>query len=358
VTRARRPRPTLKDIARDVGVHISTISRALNGTHPVSPDLAQRIRRASERHGYQPNAAAVMLKTNRSRTIGVVIPDITDPVFPPIIRGIEDGLARHGYLAILANTDGNPRRQARVIETLRPRGIDGLIVASALRQDADVSRLTAGIAVVTVSRRTDDPRFSSVVHDEDDGVRRILTHLASLGHRCLATIAGPQTVSTGYNRYTSFLLHAEGLGLRLGPPVASFARAFNEQEGERCAEELLDAGRPFTGVVCANDRLAVGAITALRRHGIDCPRDISVTGFNDMALADRLSPALTTVRVNHYQAGVEAAELIVDKLAKGGVGPRHVVLPVELVVRDSVRPIGRRRSKAAASTESEREEGR
>ena len=351
VTRARRPRPTLKDIARDVGVHVSTISRALNGTHPVSPDLAQRIKRASERHGYQPNAAAVMLKTNRSRTVGVVIPDITDPVFPPIIRGIEDGLAAHGYVAILANTDGDPRRQVQVIETLRPRGIDGLIVASALRHDEDVSRLTAGMAVVTVSRRTDDPRFSSVVHDEDDGVRRILTHLASLGHRCLATIAGPQTVSTGFNRYTSFLRQGEGLALETGPPPVSFARAFNELEGERCAEELLAAGRPFTALVCANDRLAVGAITALRRHGIDCPRDMSVTGFNDMALADRLSPALTTVRVNHYRAGVEAADLIVEKLAKGAAGPRHVVLPVELVVRDSTRSIGRHRDEAAASAQ-------
>ena len=159
-----------------------------------------------------------MLKTNRSRTVGVVIPDITDPVFPPIIRGIEDGLARHGYVAILANTDGDPRRQVQVIETLRPRGVDGLIVASALRHDADVSRLTAGMAVVTVSRRTDDPRFSSVVHDEDDGIRRILTHLVSLGHRHIATIAGPQTVSTGFNRYSSFLRHGEGLGLRRGRP--------------------------------------------------------------------------------------------------------------------------------------------
>jgi LacI family transcriptional regulator len=344
VTRARRPRPTLKDIARDVGVHVSTISRALNGTHPVAPDLVQKIRRASERRGYQPNAAAVMLKTNRSRTIGVLIPDITDPVFPPIIRGIEDGLARHGYLAVLANTDGNAQRQVQVIQTLRPRGIDGLIVASALRHDEDVSRLTAGMAVVTVSRRTDDPRFSSVVHDEDDGIRRILTHLASLGHRCVATIAGPQAVSTGYNRYMSFLRHGAGMRLKLDPPLISFARAFNELEGERCADELLAAGRSFTGLVCANDRLAVGALAALRRQGMHCPRDVSVTGFNDMALADRLSPALTTVRVDHYRAGVEAADLIVDKLARGAAAePRHLVLPVQLVARDSVRAIGRHR---------------
>src|SRR5262249_7974352 len=149
----------------------------------------------------------------RSRTVGVVIPDITDPVFPPIIRGIEDGLARHGYVAILANTDGNPRRQVQAIETLRPRAIDGLTVASALRHDDDVSRVTAGMAVVAVSRRTDDPRFASVVHDEGDGMRRIVTHLASLGHQRIAAIAGPQAVSTGYNRYASYVQHSEDLAL-------------------------------------------------------------------------------------------------------------------------------------------------
>jgi LacI family transcriptional regulator len=352
VAAARLPRPTLKDIARDVGVHVSTISRALNGasSHPVSPDLAQKIRRASERCGYRPNAAAVMLKTNRSRTVGVVIPDITDPVFPPIIRGIEDGLARHGYVAILANTDGDPRRQMQAIEALRPRGIDGLILASVARHDRAISRLTAGMALVTVSRRTDDPRVSSVVHDEDDGIRRIVAHLATLGHRRIAAVAGPQTVSTGYNRYASYLRHSTALRLDPDRSLVSFARVFNELEGERCAEELLAADRAFTAIVCANDRLAVGAITALRRHAIDCPRDVSVTGFNDMALADRLSPALTTVRVNHYRAGAEAAELIVDFVAwQGAAEPRQVVLPVELIVRGSTRSVGRGKSKAAAS---------
>lgn len=337
--KTKRARPTLKDIAREVGVHVSTISRALNphNTHAVSPDLMDKIRRASRKRGYRPNAAAAALRTNRSRTVGVVIPDITDPVFPPIIRGIEDALARHNYIAIVANTDGDPRRQAQVIEAMRPRGIDGLILASVMRLDADAARLAADLPTVTVSRRTDVARFSSVVHDENDGFARVLTHLASLGHRRIAAIAGPQTISTGYNRYSSFVRHSEEMGLGLAKPLVSFARAFNELEGERCAEELLASGEPFTAVVCANDRLAVGAITAFRRHGIDCPRDISITGFNDMPLVDRLSPPLTTIRVQHYKAGVEAAELIVDVLENGVMPPRHLVLPVEMIVRGSTR---------------------
>ena len=329
-------RPTLKDIARDVGVHVSTISRALspNTKHAVSSELMDKIKRVSAKRGYRPNAAAYLLRTNRSRTIGVVVPDITDPVFPPIIRGIEDALARHGYVAILVNTDGDPRRQAQAVDALRPRGIDGLILGSVTRHDAEASRLTAGIPTVTVSRRTDEAKFSSVVHDEEDGLTRVLTHLASLGHRSIATIAGPQTSSTGYNRYSSYVRFTEQRGL-LERPIAAFARAFNEMEGERCAEELLLARQPFTAVACANDRLAVGAITAFRRHGVECPHDVSITGFNDMPLADRLSPALTTVRVHHYRAGTEAAELIVDIVENGIETPRHIVLPVELIVRAS-----------------------
>lgn len=339
--RNQRSRPTLSDIARDVGVHVSTISRALNPSspHAVSADLADKIRRVSQRRGYRRNAAAYLLRTNRSRTIGVVVPDITDPVFPPIIRGIEDGLAQHDYVAILANTDGDARRQAQVIEAMRPRGVDGLILASVTRHDRPVSQVAAATPVVTISRQTDDPRFSSVVHDEEDGIGQVLTHLVSLGHRRIAAIAGPQAVSTGFKRYTSFVRQSDALGLVGKRLPVSFARAFNETEGERCAEELLATGGVFTAVACANDRLAVGAIAAFRRHGIECPKHISITGFNDMILADRLSPALTTVRVHHHKAGFEAARLIVDLIESAGSKPRHFVLPVELIVRGSARSL-------------------
>jgi LacI family transcriptional regulator len=350
VRKSKTSRPTLKDLARDCGVHVSTVSRALNpnASHPVAPHLAEKIRRASNRLGYRPNAAAYSLKTSRSRTVGVVVPDITDPVFPPIIRGVEDGLARHDYVAILANTDGDPRRHARILETMRARGLDGLILTSVARHDKPVSELTAGIPVVTVSRRTSEERFSSVVHDEEDGLRLAVTHLVSLGHSRIAAIAGPQIVSTGYNRYSAYLRHCEAVGLDAQSSPVSFARSFDELEGERCAEQLLVARRLFTAVVCANDRLAVGAIAAFRRHGMECPRDVSVTGFNDMPLADRLSPPLTTVRVQHYKAGFQAAELMVDIIEKGAAEAQHLVLPVDLIVRQSTAAPSRVSGKPAA----------
>jgi LacI family transcriptional regulator len=335
-----RRRVTLKDVAQAVGVHVSTVSRALDPKtrHLITPEVANEIVRTSERLEYRRNVAAYSLKTNRTRTVGVVLPDIGNPIFPPIIRGVEDALAAHNYVAILANSDGDLKREETLSETLRARGVDGMILASVEREDAAVSRLAAdGIAIVTVNRKVDDPGISSVAHDEDDGMRRILAHLAELGHRRIANIAGPQTLSTGEARFRAFERHRAPLSLDPDPKLVAFANAFNEAEGERCTEELLHLQPSFTAVVCSNDRLAMGALSALRRRGLACPEHISVTGYNDMPLMDRIFPPLTTIRIEQYRAGFQAAELLLEMLqaAPGARMPRHVVLPVELVVRNS-----------------------
>lgn len=350
-------RATLKDVARAAGVHLSTVSRALNPRteHLLTPAVVAEIRRISQRLDYRPNAAAHSLRTNRTRTIGIVVPDITNPVFPPIIRGIEDGLAKRGYLAILANTDGHIEREAEIADLLRGRGVDGLVLASVERQDSAVSRLSAeGMPIVTVNRRIDDPAVSSVVNDEDAGIFDVLSHLASLGHRSIANIAGPKTISTGVERYRAFERHRRALKLDPDPDLVVFADGFNEEEGFARTEELLRRTRKFSALVCANDRLAIGAIAALRRNGLDCPADISVTGYNDMPLVERLSPALTTVRIQQYEVGFEAAGILVD-LIEAPPGQRlakHIVRPISLIVRDSTSPArkagGRRKQSSRA----------
>jgi LacI family transcriptional regulator len=355
-------RVTLKHVAQAVGVNVSTVSRALDpsATHGVSPELAEEIRKASRKLGYKPNAAAYTLKTNRTRTIGVVVPDLSDPVFPPIIRGIEDGLGLHDYVSIVANTDNDARREERVLETLNARGVDAFILATMKRHDTQIARRTEGKPVVTIVRKVDDEDISSVVHDEDEGVRRLLTHLVSLGHKDIAHIAGPQDVSTGFMRYSAYERYRKLLNVSRGGALTVSARTFSEEEGERCAEELLAAGHSFTAVVCGNDKLAIGALAAFQRRGLRCPDDISVTGFNDIPLVDRLQPPLTTVRVQHHKLGFEAALMAVEalKLPEKARKASHLVLPIELVVRASTRaarqelpekiPVRRREAKKSA----------
>jgi len=346
-----RKRPTLKDVADAVGVHISTVSRALNPKtrHHITAEISDKILKASARLNYRQNAAAYTLRTNRTRIVGLIIPDITNPVFPPIIRGVEDALAAHGYMAIVVNTDGALPREASAIDMLCGRGVDGVIAASVERDDPALLRVAGeGTPVVTVNRRMDDPAIASIVNDEDGGIRAVLDHLVALGHRRIANIAGPQKLSTGKARLDAFLRHRDALGLPADAGLIVMSDAFNEGEGERCTEALLAGNTDFTALVCSNDRLAVGAIAALRRHGRAVPADISVTGFNDMPLVDRLEPALTTIRVQQYTAGRMAAEALLARVEQSGAGdpPQHEVLPVELVVRASTAPARGRGRKA------------
>lgn len=341
-----RKRATLKDVARAVGVHVSTVSRALNPETRslITPEIAGRVLKTARDLGYRQNSAAYSLRTNRTLTVGVVVPDITNTIFPPIIRGVEDRLAPHGYAVLVVNTDGRQEREAAAFDTLSARGVDGLVVASVEREDGAISAIAEqNIPVVTVNRRTDDPAISSVINDETEGVKRMLTHLIALGHRNIATIAGNQNLSTGQRRYDAFLRHAVEMGLNIGSSCVGFADTFNESDGERCMEELMARGARFTAVLCANDRLAVGAIMALKRRGLQCPDDVSVTGFNDMSMVDSIDPPLTTVRIQQYKVGQAASDLLLERMADPQVGhrPQHIIMPVDLVVRASTAKPGR-----------------
>jgi LacI family transcriptional regulator len=350
----QKKRATLKDVAEAVGVHVSTASRALNPDtrRLIKPEIVERIVEASRQIGYRPNPAAYSLRTNRTRTVGVVVPDITNSIFPPMIRGVEDALSDHGYATLVVNTDGRFEREASVFEVLTARGVDGLIVASVQLQDSAIQAVaTQGTPIVTVNRRTDDPSISSVTNDDAEGIRRMITHLAALGHRRIAGIAGNQNLSTSRRRYEALRQHATELGLEISEQSIGFATRFNETDGERCMEELIARGRSFTAVLCANDRLAIGAISALRRRGLVCPDDVSVSGFNDMAMVDRIDPPLTTIRIEQYKVGYAASELLLEYMShpNGPHHPSHILMPVELVVRGSTCPPGQNaRAKSGA----------
>ncbi len=337
---APRHRTTLKDVADEVGVHVSTVSRALNPAtrHYIRPEVAERVLEASARLNYRPNAAAYSLRTNRTRIVGIVIPDIANPVFPPIIRGIEEVLSQQGYMSILVNSEARNAQHSSVISALAARGVDGLIVASLERNDKTLrSVIDEGLAVVTVNRRAEGTDIPSVTNDDDMGMRLILEHLRKLGHKRVINLAGPQNISTGKLRHDAFERHRKALGFDMGAGLVLFANALNETEGERCAAAAIDHCKGFTALVAANDLLAVGAIGLLRQRGISCPERISVTGFNDMPMVDRLEPPLTTVRVQQHEVGRRAARLLL-RLLEGDVPPplgSHIVMPVELVVRAS-----------------------
>ncbi|WP_042408437.1 LacI family DNA-binding transcriptional regulator [Streptacidiphilus carbonis] len=329
-------RPTLDDVARAAGVHKATASRALNPEtrNQVKFETAHRITVAARRLGYVPNTLARGLRTSRSTAVGVLVPDLTNPLFPPIVRGIQDRLDSHGYTALLVNTDNDEERERAQFAELAARRVDGFIVATARRDHPLLAEAVGrGTALVTVNRTVELPGTPAVVGDDADGVAQAVAHLRGLGHTRIAHLAGPQSVSTGAVRLRAFR-QAAG---RARDAVVECA-AYTEQAGRAGARRLLLAHPSTTAVLAGNDLIALGALAELAAQGRSCPDDISVVGFNDMPFADRFRPPLTTVRVPHHEMGVQAAELLLELLTRPQPVARTVVLPARLVVRGSTAP--------------------
>jgi len=329
---------TLKDVALRAGVHPATASRALSPetTLLVSEDTAKRVRDAAEELGYRPNPVARSLRTRRSHTVGVLIPDLNNPLFPPIVRGLEDRLAEAGYVALIGNTDGDDERERVVFEQMRARHVDGFVLATAhLHSPLLLAAAKAELPIVLMNRMSDDYSFPSVSADNERGSRMAVEHLVELGHRRIAHIAGPQDLSTGLSRYRGFIAAMAAKGLPVDPGLVVFAKSFSVEEGLRCCRELLGSASLCSAVAAGNDMLAVGCYAALDETGLSCPDDMSVVGFNDMPFIDRLRPPLTTVRFPHYQVGTESANLLLERIARPGGPVKVLYLAPELIVRGS-----------------------
>jgi LacI family transcriptional regulator len=322
-------------------VHPGTVSRALNEQTRalVNPETAERVLRAAEQLGYRPNPIARGLKTNRSFTVGVVIPDLTNPLFPPIMRGIEDRLAEAGYTALIVNTDNDAERERSQIAAMRARQVDGFIAATA-RLDHELLAETGGrgTPLVLVNRSFEDGSVAAVTVDDREGTRLAVEHVVGLGHRLIGHLAGPQNVSTGHRRYLGFLEAMRAAGLEVPDGSVSFTTALTEGEGARACAELLQHQPRVTAVVAGNDRLAMGCYDTLAARDLSCPEDISIVGFNDMPFIDRLRPPLTSVRVPQREIGTVAADLLLQQLADPSQAAREILLEPSLVIRASTCP--------------------
>jgi LacI family transcriptional regulator len=335
-------RVTIADVARGAGVHPSTVSRALNPTTRgmVTEAVAVRVAEVAERLGWRPSALAAGLRTRRSRTIGILVPDLVNPVFPPIVQAAEARLAEAGYVAILANTDNDAGREALLIERMAAHLVDGLMLASAACGSRALTLCEQWrIPAVLINRRLPEARVPSVINDDRSGMTLAVRHLVELGHRRIAHLAGPSGISTASDRRIGFLsaMAAAGLDAASAPMIA--AEAYTAIAG-RQAMELLLRQAPFTAVAVANDMLCFGVYDALSAAGLRVGVDVSVTGFNDMLFVDRINPPLTTVRIQHAEMGRRAAEVLLTEMEGLAKPSPDIVLKPELVARQSSAPPG------------------
>jgi LacI family transcriptional regulator len=335
-TVGRSASATLRDVARLADVHPGTVSRALNPETRklVNDETAQRVLEAAATLGYRPNPIARGLKTNRSYTVGVLVPDLMNPLFPPIVRGIQDKLEQAGYTPLIANTDNDRERERNDFEAMRARQVDGVITATARLDHGVLDEMAAaGLPIVLVNRRVADGPLPSATADDHEGARLAVAHLAALGHTRIALLGGPQELSTGRLRREGFFAGMAEAGLEVGPELAVFGAAFTEPEGARLCRELMT--HYPTAIVAGNDLMALGCYDVFLELGLHCPRDVSVIGFNDMPFSERFNPPLSTIRIPQYEIGAAAAELLLEQLGQGETEVRHVVLEPELVVRAS-----------------------
>jgi LacI family transcriptional regulator, galactose operon repressor len=328
---------TLKQVADAVGVHFSTVSRALNPAtrRQVKPQITARILETAQQLGYRTNTLASSLRTRRSKVIGVVVPDIASLLFPPILEGIESTLLKEGYMTIVANTGNDPIRHRRILSGMIERRVDGLILATVTLKDPILDEwISERTPVVLMNRSEDSGRAPSVTNDDIRGVGLAVAHLVELGHTRLAHIAGPHGLSTGAMRARGFRLAISERLQSSAKPVVVEADAFSREAGRTACVELFERYPDVTAIVAANDLLALGCYDTFLDRGISCPRDISVTGYNDAPFMDLVSPPLTTVRIKQREMGTEAARLLLMRI-NGQDVPADILLRTELVPRHS-----------------------
>lgn len=326
---------TIKDVALHARVSVTTVSHVVNETRFVSADARQRVNQAIEMLRYVPSALARSLKNNRTHTVGMMIPNCSNPFFAELIRGIEDTCFAADYNVILCNSDDDPLKQRKYIRVLMEKQVDGLIVFSS-GCDSELSKALreTGMPQILLDREVEHVTADLVEVDHEAGACLATQHLIELGHRRIACISGPSDLAPVRQRvmgYRRALLQA-GIAHNQEWEVDG---GFTSEMGYVAMEKLLAQEHSPTAVFANNDLMAIGAIGAVTAHGLNVPRDISVVGFDDIALAAYSNPPLTTVMQPKHQLGAMAATFLMDRIMKPDIPLRREVLQPTLCIRKS-----------------------
>lgn len=331
-----RPRLTIRDIAREAGVSAATVSRVMNNPVEVSPRTLAAVKDVIDRHGYLSDGIAVSLASARSRTIGVVIPTITNSIYAASTQAIQRVAQAAGYTVLLGVSEFSQEIEEQLVRQLLNRRIDGLILTGLERPAAlyEIMRANGIPFVVTWKRVERSEGISSVSFDNHEGARVAMDHLVRLGHRRIALICGRTAVNDRARErrqaYEEVMRSLDGTVRAEWIHEADFSHA----EGRLAMQKLLALNPRPSAVFCANDIQAIGALFECQEQGFDVPKQMSVIGFDDVPAAQYVRPQLTTIRVPAHAMGQLAAERLLEAI-ESGIAPVSQVLPIELVTRQS-----------------------
>jgi LacI family transcriptional regulator/LacI family repressor for deo operon, udp, cdd, tsx, nupC, and nupG len=327
----------LKEVARRSGVSPATVSRVINDPARVSEETRARVEAAIRELRYRPSRVARRLRVEKgsSRLVGLVLPDVQNPFFADLARGVEDAAQREGYTVILGNSDEDEEKQERYLEVMKAELVDGFILPPLSDRDAAVAELVrGGTPVVCVDRRLAKPAVDLVVLDNERGAHDATEHLLEAGHRRIGFLGGRSGVSTTRERLAGYRRALEEWGVEAEPALVH-AGGSRPVGGGPATAALLDLSSPPTALVAGNSALSLGALEEIRRRGLRIPEDVAIVGFDDTPWATVTSPPLTTVRQPAYEMGRRAMELLLRRFREPGGSTTTVMLQPELIVRGS-----------------------
>lgn len=330
-----KKRITIKEVAQAAGVSIATVSRILNGQGGVSPVLVEQVETAVKELNYQPNSVARALKIRESKSIGLLIPDIENPFFPALVRGVEDAAQSSGYALILCNTDGKQAAEEKYIQFLLSKQIDGIIFTGNLTYSEWKKWLPIiNVPVVLLDRKVDNTPFSTVMADNQLGAFMAVEHLIQQQYKKIALLSGRALSLNNMDRVNGYreALKKHGFDQDAQPMAEG---QFTFEGGYQAVDQLFAQGGEFDAIFACNDMMAIGAIERLTELGRRVPEDIAVVGFDNIRMAAWYKPSLTTVDQPVYEMGKMAAQLLMEHISGIRKEAAQVVIKPELVVRQS-----------------------
>ncbi len=328
-------RVTMSDVAREAGVSKMTVSRVVNNKGELSPTTRQHVMEVITRLDYRPSAIARGLATNRTGTLGLVVPDIANPFFSEIARGVEDNAYEAGYNVFLCSTYEDIGRERAVLNSLEEKLVDGLVLCSSRLSQEELATTTEAFpAVVLVNRSADGDDVGVVRVDSEAGGRIATEFLLGAGHRAIGFLHGPATSLGGGLRVDGYHQALEAAGIRPRPEWEQDCPS-NVQGGLEAACAFLPAHPELTALICFNDLVAVGVLQACTRLGRRVPEDLAIVGFDDIPIAALVTPPLTTCHSTQFEIGTQAISLLFKCMEGCTNGREEIVLEPELVVRAS-----------------------
>jgi LacI family transcriptional regulator len=332
--------PTIKEVARRAGVSVGTASHVLNGKVPVSEDLRKRVEAAITELDYHPSQVARSLSTRRTHTIGMVIPDIANPFFPQVIRGVESVVTKAGFSLITLNTDDRLQREKEALTILRSRRVDGilLVIAPGRRDNSHIARvMNAGIPVVCLDRLPGGRlAVDCVSADNFSGSRDAVRHLIAMGHRDIAIITGPLSLKNALDRLRGYKAAFTEAGLAIQEQRIKQGD-FRQETAQRICQEMYSPGKRWpSALFVSNNLMAIGVLEGLSHMGLHCPDDFALATFDGFVFSDAFHPTLTTVVQPAFEIGARGAEVLIQRLNKRiSENPVRIELAAELRLKES-----------------------